>query len=96
VHPDVGITYRVQGLGGNLLSYLLSISSGADGTTCLDSLLKEISVIVSMVWQAMTLLRSQHLGLGRGGVWTVSQWRSRTFRKERNFGLRRVGMVTSS
>ena len=46
--------------------------SGADGTTCLESLLKEISVIVSMVWQAMTLLRSQHLGLGRGGFWCLS------------------------
>jgi hypothetical protein len=33
----------------------------------LESLLKEISVIVSMVWQAVTLLRSQQLGLGRGG-----------------------------
>jgi hypothetical protein len=38
----------------------------------LESLLKEISVIVSMVWQAMTLLRSQHLGLGREGFLGLS------------------------
>lgn len=42
---------------GNLLAHLAG--PGAGGTTCLESLLKEISVIVSMVWQAMTLLRSQ-------------------------------------
>lgn len=41
--------------------------SGPDCTTCLESLLKEISVIVSRAWHALTLLRSQHLGLGRGG-----------------------------
>jgi hypothetical protein len=50
---------------GNLLALLAG--PGAGGTTCLESLLKEISVIVSMVCQAMTLLRSQQLGLGRGG-----------------------------
>jgi len=33
----------------------------------LESLLKEISVIVSRAWHALTLLRSQHLGLGREG-----------------------------
>jgi len=39
------------------------------GTAMAGSFLKEISVIVSIASQAMTLLRSQHRGLGPGRSW---------------------------
>jgi hypothetical protein len=58
------------------------------------SFLKEISVIVSMVWQAMTLLRSQHPGLGPGGSKRMCPLYIQPVQLERV--MRRVGMVTSS
>jgi hypothetical protein len=59
------------------------------------SLLKEISVIVSVVWQTMTLLRSQHLGLGRGGSNRCVNTAKNT-QEGTQLWLRWVGMVTSS
>jgi len=44
----------------------------------------------------MTLLRSQHLGLGRGGPWEKVGFHSNQNAQIETQGLRWVGMVASS